>query len=101
MDIGQFVAYAVSLLSIGLSIFSFVASPLTASRKGYAPYYWVFACGPIGLIVISRLRPLRSAESPEEYEQMETRANLIGSILTGITFFCSMGYIPHLVRWLA
>ncbi|MBC8116323.1 MAG: hypothetical protein H7062_18190 [Candidatus Saccharimonas sp.] len=81
---------------IGLSIISFISflvSPFVAWRKGYAPYYWLFACGPVGLIVICCLRSLKRAETPEEYERMETRANLTGGILTGIALFLSFGLI--------
>lgn len=31
------------------------------------------------------------AGTPERYEQMDARANLIGSILTGIALFLSVG----------
>jgi hypothetical protein len=72
---------------------SFLISPFVAWRKGYAPYYWLFACGPVGLGVISFLRPLKAATTPEQYEQMEARANLIGSILSGIAIFLSVGLI--------
>ena len=55
--------------SIGFASFlSFLISPLVAWRKGYAPYYWQFACGPVGLVVVCCLRSLRSAETPEQYE---------------------------------
>lgn len=81
----------------GLSFISFLVSPFVAWRKGYAPYYWLFACGPVGLVVVCCLRSLRSAETPEQYERMEVRANLIGSILTGIALFLSVGLISLLV----
>ena len=60
-------------------------------EKRYAPYYWLFACGPVGLVVVCCLRSLKLATTPEEYERMEVRANLIGSVLTGIALFCSVG----------
>ena len=75
-------------LSFGIS---FLIAPLVAWRKGYAPYYWMFACGPVGFVVVCCLRPLKNAETPEQYEQMEARANLIGSILSGIALFLSVG----------
>ena len=78
--------------TIGFASFiSFLISPFVAWRKGYAPYYWLFACGPVGLVVVCCLRSLKNAETPEQYEQMEARANLIGSILTGIALFLSVG----------
>ena len=76
-----------------LGFLSFLVSPFVAWRKGYAPYYWLFACGPVGLVVVCCLRSLRSAETPEQYERMEARANLIGSVLTGIALFLSVGLI--------
>lgn len=82
-------------LAVSLATFiSFLIAPLVAWRKGYAPYYWLFACGPVGLIIICCLRPLRSAETPEQYERMESRANWIGGVLTGIALFLSVGMIP-------
>ena len=81
-------------LTISLTSFvSFLIAPFVAWRKGYAPYYWLFACGPVGLVVVCCLQSLRSAETPEQYEQMEARANLIGSVLTGIALFLSVGLI--------
>ena len=82
------------------SFVSFLVAPFVAWRKGYAPYYWLFACGPVGLLLVCCLRSLKRAETPEQYEQMETRANLIGSILTGIALFFSTALIALLVlRW--
>lgn len=75
----------------GIIFVSFVTAPLIAWQKGYAPYYWMFACGPVGLIVVCCLRSLKAAKTPEEYERMEARANLIGSILTGVALFLSVG----------
>jgi len=87
--------FLVALSALLLATFvSFLTAPFIAWRKGYAPYYWLFACGPVGLVVVCCLRSLRSAETPEQYEQMEIRANLIGSILTGIALFLSVGLIP-------
>ena len=85
---------AIIFLALMLSSFvSFLVSPFIAWRKGYAPYYWMFACGPVGLIVVCCLRSLKLAETPEEYERMEARANLTGGILTGIALFLSFGLI--------
>lgn len=84
----QFLIFA----TIGFaSLLSFLISPFVAWKKGYAPYYWLFACGPVGLVVVCCLRSLKLATTPEEYERMEVRANLIGSVLTGIALFCSVG----------
>ena len=43
------------------------------------------------MIVVCCLRSLKAAKTPEEYERMEARANLIGSILTGVALFLSVG----------
>jgi hypothetical protein len=74
----------------GLSFVAFFISPLIAWRKGYAPYFWLFACGPIGLVVIAILPSTRRAATPEELEQMQARANTTGAILTGVAFFVSL-----------
>ena len=66
---------------------AFFTSPFIAMKKGYAPYYWPLACGPIGLVVIISLPPLKSAATPEDYLWLEHRANLIGAILSGIGIF--------------
>jgi len=84
--------------TIGFASFlSFLISPFVAWKKGYAPYYWLFACGPVGLIVVSCLRSLKLAMTPEEFERMEARANLIGSVLTGIALFSSVSLFGLIV----
>ncbi len=85
-------------MCVPLSAFiSFLVSPFIAWRKGYAPYYWMFACGPVGLIVVCCLRSLKTAETPEQYEQMDARANVIGGILSGIALFGSTALMALLV----
>lgn len=66
---------------------SFVFSPLIAMKKGYKPWFWLLACGPIGLTTIICLRPLKSAKDPVEYEWLENRANFIGAVLSWIAIF--------------
>lgn len=68
----------------GLSFISFVVSPFVATAKGYAPYFWLFASGPIGLIVICYLPSAKNATTPEQMELMQARANTTGAILTGV-----------------
>lgn len=63
---------------------SFLISPFVAWKKGYAPYYWMFACGPIGLLVILCLPGLKSTATPEAFERLENRVNVTGGILTAI-----------------
>lgn len=75
------------LVISGLSFISFLVSPFIASRKGYAPYFWLFAAGPIGLIVICYLPSTKRASTPEEVELMQARANTTGAILSGISLF--------------
>ena len=85
-------------LRLSLTLFvSFLVSPFVAWRKGYAPYYWLFACGPVGLVIVCCLSSLRSAKTPEQYERMEVRANWVGSVLTGIALFVSACLISVLV----
>ncbi|MEK6257930.1 MAG: hypothetical protein AABP62_04855 [Planctomycetota bacterium] len=89
-----YLVFLMALPVLRLATFvSILVAPFVAKRKGYAPYYWLFACGPIGLVIVCWLPSLRTAETPEQYEQMEARANLIGSILTGIALFLSVGLI--------
>ncbi len=87
-----------AIAAIGFaSLLSFLISPFVAWKKGYAPYYWLFACGPVGLVVVCCLRSLKLATTPEEYERMEARANLIGSVLTGIALFSSVSLFGLIV----
>ena len=82
------------LAPIYLMVFGcMIVSPFIARSKGYAPYYWFLALHPVGLILIANLAPLSTASTPEEREQMEARANLIGSILSGIAIFLSVGLV--------
>ena len=76
---------------------SFIASPFIARRKGYAPYFWLFACGPIGLIVIACFPSTRKAISPDDLEVMQARANMTGAILTGIALFVTLSLLVPIV----
>lgn len=87
----------VFLTVTSLSFISFFVSPLIAWKKGYAPYFWLFACGPIGLIVIAILPSTKQATTPEDLEQMQARANTTGAILTGIAIFLSLMLIVPVV----
>lgn len=73
----------------GASFVSFLVSPFIAWRKGYAPYLWLFACGPVGLIVIAWLPAANTAQTPEQMELMQVRANTTGAILTGLALVIS------------
>lgn len=81
-----------------LSFLSFLISPLVAWRKGYSPYLWLFSCGPVGLVVIACLPSTSTAQTPEEMELMQVRANTTGAILTGVALFISaMLIVPALL----
>ena len=89
-----------TLAAVIVSAFiSFLISPFVAWRKGYAPYYWMFACGPIGLLVILCLPGLKSTAHPEAYERLENRVNVTGGILTGIQVF--LGFIAIMATFVA
>ena len=91
--------FPVALLMILSSIWfvSFIASPFLARRKGYAPYFWLFACGPIGLIVIACFPSTQKATTPEDLEVMRARANMTGAILSGIALFVALGLVVPIV----
>lgn len=76
-----------------LSFVSFLISPFVAWRKGYSPYLWMFACGPLGLIVIGCLPSVTTATTPEEMEIMQTRANTTGAILSAVALVLSAGLV--------
>lgn len=56
-----------------------------AWTKGYRPWFWLFAMGPIGAVVIALMPPLQSLATPEEIDRQETRADWTGGVLSGIT----------------
>lgn len=77
---------------------SFVVSPWVASRKGYAPYFWMFAAGPLGLAIISLLPSIKAAKTPEMLELMQARTNTTGAILSGVTLLLAvMLFVPVLL----
>lgn len=82
---------AIAFLTVSsVSFVAMIVSPIIAWRKGYAPYFWLFACGPIGLVVIAILPSTKQATTPEDLDQMQARANTTGAILSGIAFFISL-----------
>jgi hypothetical protein len=61
-----------------------------AWRKGYRPWFWLLSLGPIGALSML-LRPnLNRAETPEEREKWEQRADWTGGILSGVSLFFVM-----------
>ncbi len=99
---GLFLESVASILPL-LFGWAFFTSPFVAMKKGYEPYYWPFACGPIGLVLIISLPPLKSAATPEDYLRLENRANFIGAVLSGIGIFVAMivFVLPDLFDWIA
>lgn len=83
------------LFVIALFVGSSLLAPFVALTKRYKPWFWLLACGPIGLLTILCLPSLKVAKDPEEYEWFESRANWIGSILSSIALF--IGFIPLFV----
>ena len=82
-----------------LSFISFLVAPFVAWKKGYSPYYWLIACGPIGLVVIICWPSLKSATNPEQYERLESRTNLIGAVLSGIAICLGLIIPLFLANW--
>lgn len=64
----------------------FVAA-FVARGKGYRPWFWLLALGPVGLLLLLIKPPLRNAATPEERERWEQRADWTGGILSVGTFF--------------
>lgn len=88
---------AVLLILSIIWFISFIVSPLIASRKGYAPYFWLFACGPVGLIVIACFPSATKAVNPEDLEALQARANTTGAILTGFSLFVALALLVPIV----
>lgn len=88
---------AIVLLLSSIWFIAFITSPFLARRKGYAPYFWLFACQPLGLIVLACLPSTESAKTPEDLEVMQARANTTGAILTGIALFVAFTLILPLI----
>jgi hypothetical protein len=91
------ILYAFVAISVA-SFISFLISPFIAWRKGFAPYYWMIACGPIGLAVICCLPSLKSTTTPEAYERLQGRVNLIGATLSIIAVF--LGFTVPVAMWI-
>lgn len=85
------------LLVSSMCFVAFIVSPFVARQKGYAPYFWLFACQPLGLLVLACLPSAKTAKTPEDLEVMQARANTTGAILTGIALFAAFTLILPLV----
>jgi len=86
MESGLSIIATIYIVVMSLSFVSFLISPYIAWRKGFAPYYWLFAAGPIGLIVIWCFKSTRQTTTPEQLERLQSLANTCGAVLTGATF---------------
>jgi MFS family permease len=62
-----------------------------ARKKGYRPWYWILAMGPVGLIVILCQPALETADTPEDRERWESRADWTGGVLSVISAFPVFG----------
>jgi len=58
---------------------------LIAWNKGYRPWFWFLAMGPIGLLWVLLTPAVSQATTPEERERWETRTDWTGGILSGFT----------------
>jgi hypothetical protein len=56
-----------------------------AWNKGYRPWFWLLAMGPIGLVWILATPAVVKATTPEQRERWETRTDWTGGILSGFT----------------
>jgi 4-amino-4-deoxy-L-arabinose transferase-like glycosyltransferase len=78
-----FIAMAVgSLLILGPGL----VSAVVAHRKGYRPWFWILSSGLVGLLVTVLMPGLGKADTPEQRERWETRADWTGGILSACTF---------------
>jgi hypothetical protein len=79
------------LFASGLFCGAGLVTEVLAARKGYRPWFWIAALGPVGLIVMMLKPNLTSAATPEEREAMEQLADWTGGILSGVMFFLGVG----------
>lgn len=70
----------------GIILVAGLITALVANAKGYRPWFWILAMGPIGLIVMVVRKSLDRATTPEERERWQAQADWTGGILSGLTF---------------
>ena len=63
-----------------------LVSAVVAHRKGYRPWFWILSFGLVGLLVTALMPGLGKADTPEQRERWETRADWTGGILSACTF---------------
>jgi len=76
------------MILFGSSVLVFgpgLLAAVIAWNKGYRPWFWLLAMGPIGLLWILMTPGLLQAATPEERERWETRTDWSGGILSGLT----------------
>lgn len=71
-----------SLIILGPGLLSAVV----AHRKGYRPWFWILSSGLVGLLVTVLMPGLGKADTPEQRERWEKRADWTGGLLSGFTF---------------
>jgi MFS family permease len=72
-----------------------LVSAVVAHRKGYRPWFWILACGLVGLLVTVLIPGLSQESTPEQRERWESRADWTGGLLSGFTFLFT-GLLPVL-----
>lgn len=75
----------------GLMLLLGLISAIIANFKGYRPWFWILAMGPVGLIIMLVKQSLNRATTPEERERWETQADWTGGVLSGLTFMSVFG----------
>jgi hypothetical protein len=81
-------------MSVLVVLLCFVAPPLLAVRKGYAWYFWILACGVLGLVVLAFL-PYANAPTVEAKVKRARRrtGNTVGGALSVLLL---LGVLPVL-----
>lgn len=67
-----------------------LVAAVVAHRKGYRPWFWILSCGLAGLLVTALMPGLGKADTPEQRERWENRADWTGGILSTFTFMSMM-----------
>lgn len=77
-----------------------IITGLLAKRKGYSFILWLFAAGPLGLIILAFLPFANDGELPRsEQARLKRRGNIMGGVLAGIAIV--FGAIEFLIERLS